>query len=276
MPIFHVGGLMILIRSLREGSEVVLERRFDPARTASMLREVALASVVPTMLGRILEADRGLFRGLRAVLVGGAGASQSLLDRAFTAGLPVLSTYGMTETASQVATAPLGEPPRRRVVALPGAELRVADGEVEVRGPMVSPGYINGPDRPAQQWLATGDLGTLDGDELSIIGRKYDRIITGGENVDPLEVELALEEVPGVLEALVVGLPDEEWGQIVAAVVAGPAAAESERLEDALRDRLAGYKIPRRWLTLPGIPRTSIGKPDRLSARRLFEEIHDA
>lgn len=275
LPVFHVGGLMILIRSLREGSEVILERRFDPDRAARLLREVSLASFVPTMVQRVLDVDQGPYRALRAVLVGGAAASQSLLDRAFTAGLPVLSTYGMTETGSQVATARLGEPPRRRVVPLAGAEIRIDDGEVQVRGPMVSPGYIGTSDRPEGAWLATGDLGVLEGDELRIIGRKHDRIITGGENVDPLEVEMALTEAPGVIEALVVGLPDDEWGHVVAAAVSGPAAADHRSLEAHLRQRLAGYKIPRRWLALPGIPRTSIGKPDRRAARALFEGDDD-
>lgn len=272
MPVFHVGGFMILLRSARAGSEVVLERRFDAARAAALLHEVSLASVVPTMLQHILEADPGPYRGLRALLVGGAGAPQSLLDRALTAGLPALSTYGMTETASQVATAPLGEPPRRRVMPIPGAELRITDDEIEVRGPMVSPGYVGQENRAADSWLPTGDLGEFDGEGLVVIGRKYDRIITGGENVDPLEIEIALADVPGVTEALVVGIPDPEWGQTVAALVAGPAAESTDAIEAALRIRLAGYKIPRRWLALPGVPRTSIGKPDRQAARALLQE----
>ncbi len=276
MPVFHVGGLMILIRSVRQGSEVALERRFDPRRVAALLHHVTLASVVPTMLQRILDVDPGPYAGLRAVLVGGAGAPQSLLDRAFTAGLPVLSTYGMTETAAQVATAPLGEPPRRLVMPVPGAEIRVSSGEIEVRGPMVSPGYIDAPDRAPNEWLATGDLGLLEDGRLSIIGRKHDRIITGGENVDPLEVETALVELPGITEALVVGLDDAEWGQVVAAVVAGPAAGSPAAIEHALRSRIAGYKVPQRWLAAPGIPRTSIGKPDRQAARSLLEEHGDA
>ena len=274
MPLFHVGGLMILIRSAREGSEVVLERRFDPVRTGRLLKEVTVASLVPTMLARVLDADEGPYRGLRGVLVGGAGASQSLLDRAFTAGLPVMSTYGMTESCSQIATAPLGEPPRRRVRPLPGAEVRVVtSGEIEIRGRMVSTAHIDGDERDPAGWLPTGDLGVWDDGELEVIGRKSDRIITGGENVDPLEVEIALEEVDGVVEALVVGVQDDEWGEAVAAVVAGPAADDVSVLERALRERLAGYKVPRRWLQLPGIPRTSIGKPDRQTARLMFDEV---
>lgn len=221
------------------------------------------------MLPPILSAGFAGSRGLRGVLVGGGPTSERVLIDAAGAGIPVLSTYGMTETASQIAAAPLGDGPRRRVVALPGAEIRIsADGEIEVRGAMVAPGYVGGPWREPHRWFATGDLGTLDEQGyLRVHGRRSDLIITGGENVMPAEVEAAIRAVDDVAEVAVVGTPSDEWGEAIVAVIA---TARSVRdIEDRVRATLAGFKVPKRWVVVDALPRTPLGKVDRTAVRRL-------
>ncbi len=272
LPLFHVGGFSIIVRSMLVGSEVVLRRSFEPAQVAHDLHRVTLASLVGAMLPRILAADPGPYAGLRAVLVGGGPTAQSTLDEAVAAGLPVLSTYGMTETASQIATAALGDGARRRARALQGAEIRIgSSGEIEVRGPMVSRRYVGEPPRGADEWFRTGDLGTIDADGyLRVTGRRDDLIISGGENIVPSEVEEALERVEGVHAAAVFGVPHPDWGQqVVAAVVADiPRSA----IETEVRGHLAGYKLPKGWLEVEELPRNQLGKVDRRALKLMLEE----
>jgi len=272
LPLFHVGGAAIVFRSLWCRSEMVLHERFDAPSVAADLGRCTIASLVPTTLAAVLDAHAGPYAGMKALLVGGGPAPQHLLDRAAAAGLPVLSTYGMTETASQIATARLSDVAMRRVVPIPGAQLRLSpDGEVLVRGPMVATRFLGRPVRSVDQWFATGDLGQIDAQgRLQVTGRLSDVIISGGENVMAGEVERALRSVPGVDDAIVVGVTDARWGEVVAAAVSGEADLAS--VEAALRDRLAGYKVPRRWMAVSEIPLTSIGKPAKQAVRAMFEE----
>ncbi len=268
MPVCHVGGFSILTRSAREATTVLLEPRFDPARVLDLLAaEATLASVVPTMLARLLDLGVPDRLRVRGILVGGAAAPPGLLARAVDAGLPALATYGMTETCSQVATTLPGADPTGPLAPLPGVELRIVGGRIEVRGPMVSPGYVGEP--PTGGWLRTGDLGKLTPEGgLRVLGRADDVIITGGENVHPAVVEEALARLDGVGEVVVVGVPDPEWGERVAAAYTGP--ADVETVEKAARSVLAGFEIPRVWLRLAAVPLTPAGKPDRLAVRRLL------
>ncbi len=270
LPLFHVGGMSIVLRSLWCRSELVLHERFQADAVAATLREVTLGSLVAASLRTVLEADPGPYDGLRALLVGGGSTPQPLVDRAVRAGLPVLSTYGMTEAGSQIATA--AEVGARQVMPIPGAEVDIApDGEILVRGPMVAERWIDGHRRAPDEWLATGDVGEWLGDgAFRVLGRKDDLIITGGENVMPDEVEAVLRSVPGVRDVLVLGVDDPAWGQRVAALLVGD--AEPAAVAQAARSGLAGFKIPTRWLTVDDLPRTSIGKPSRRLAAALFEE----
>lgn len=266
MPLHHVGGISILVRSAYAGGAVLFHERFDPvAFAAALRREATIVSVVPTMLHRVLEADSGPYAGLRAVLVGGGPIPDGLLERAAEAGLPVLPTYGMTETFGQVATLRPGSEPARRAHPLPGAEIRIEeDGRIAVRGPQVSPGYLGEPDR-GDDWLVTNDLGIVDEDgAVIVLGRADTLIVTGGENVDPAQVEKRLTEHPEVEEAVVVALPDEEWGQVVACLYSGGAAPDE--LRGWLAQRLPAYMVPKLWQAVDGIPKTSLGKPDREAA----------
>ena len=288
LPFHHVGGLSIPIRGAIYGTAVELHAGFDAAAVNAALRadEVTLVSLVPTMLRRMLDADGEPFGGsVRAALVGGGPVPPALLERAAARGLPVVQTYGLTETASQVTTLSPREGLSRLGSAgrpLLSAEVRVdapagEPGEILVRGPTVTPGYFRDAGATAAAirdgWLHTADLGVLDGDGyLTVLDRRDDVIVTGGENVYPGEVEAALLAAPGVEAAAVVGLPDEEWGQRVAAAVVCAGPVDRERLGPFLRGRLAGYKHPAVIERVEAIPATASGKVRRRLVRELLAE----
>jgi len=269
MPLFHVGGLAILLRSLWNGTTAVVHERFDPQRVNRAIDEqgITIISVVSTMLQRMLDerGSRPYPPSLRCVLLGGGPAPLPLLHAALDRGLPVFQTYGLTEAASQVTTLRL-EDIRRKVGSagqpLTGMQLRIdPDGEILIDGPAVSPGYLHQPSRTG--WLRTGDLGYVDDEGfLYVLDRRDDLIVSGGENVYPAEVEAALRAHPAVEDVGVRGLPDPEWGQIVAAaVVLRPEFSPSaDDLTTFCRRHLAGYKIPRRIVFVDHLPSNAAGK----------------
>lgn len=272
MPMHHVGGLAILYRSAYVGARVRWMPRAGTAEVVAGLRSgVTIASLVPTVLRRVLDGDTGPFPGLRAVLVGGGPIPPGLIEQAHARGIPALPTYGMTETCAQVATLRPGSPPRGAAHPLPGIEVRIADdGRIQVRGPQVSPGYAGEDDRAPREWFTTSDLGRLEPDgALRVLGRADDVILTGGENVTPGEVEAVLVQHPAVRAAAVIGLPDPEWGQRVVAAYEGDRVEPAELLE-WLRPRLAPHQVPRRLLRLDAIPLSGGGKPDRERLRALL------
>jgi o-succinylbenzoate---CoA ligase len=257
MPLFHVGGLSTLTRSVLAGSAAIVHERFDAGAVRDSLEsgEATVVSLVATMLRRLRAAGLSKAPGLRAALVGGGPVPRDLLDWGAELGLPLLQTYGMTETCSQIATAAAGSSAAR---PLPGVEVRIGDGgEILVRGPMVSVGAL-----AADGWLHTGDRGRLDAHGfLHVDGRIKDTIVTGGENVAAAEVEEALVAHPAVADAAVVGLPHPEWGEAVTAfVVLEDDAVEDDDLVAWCRDRLAGYKVPRAMVRVDELPRTASGK----------------
>jgi len=251
LPLAHVGGLSILVRSAIYATKVVLHERFEAEAAADEIAtRSTLVSVVPTTLARLLDAGLRHPPRLRAALVGGAPIAATLIERAAAAGVPTVSTYGLTEACSQVTT---GGPPLfcTRVRIGPGREILVAS-------PTVAPGALS-----ADGWLHTGDEGSLDAEgNLTVTGRAGDTIITGGENVAPAEVEAVLESHPAVAEAAVHGAPDAEWGQRVAATVVlrGGHTATADELRGYCRVRLAGYKVPRVFKFAHELPRTVSGK----------------
>ena len=269
MPLHHVAGLSIIVRSLYAGGSVRLQSGFDPTAFLDAINgDVSMVSVVPTMLHRILEVDSPGGADLRAVLVGGGPIPGGLLERAAELGLPVLPTYGMTETFGQLATLRPGSELVRAVDPLPGVDIRIeSDGRIAVKGDQVSPGYVGEPDRP-DPWFVTDDLGEIVAGRLRVLGRADSVIVTGGENVAPERVEAELLEHDLVFEAMVVGMPDEEWGERLCCVVVSQ--ADSEGLGLWLRERLPGHMVPKEWRHVARIPRTGLGKPDRTWARALF------
>lgn len=267
MPLHHVGGVSILVRQAFTGGSVTMLPGFEASLVAEAMRgTVTMVSVVPTMLSRLL--DHGPFSGLRAVIVGGGAVPPGLLERAATAGLPVLPSYGMTETFGQVATLRPDAPLAYRAHPMPGVDIRIEpDGRIAVKSPQVSPGYVDEPDR-TDPWFVTNDLGEIDADgAVRVLGRADTVIVTGGENVSPERVESVVRQHPAVEEALVVGVPDPEWGQeLVCLHVGGP-----DDLAEWVAQRLPGFMVPKRWISVDSLPRTSLGKPDREEAARLAE-----
>ncbi len=291
LPLAHIGGLCALARSLFNRRAVIL---FAPERSllAELDRFVAVAdherativSLVPTILARLLAAPSAWRppSSLRAVLLGGAAIPRALVRRARDAGIPVLPTYGMTETCAQIATAryssrlaPVGPghdlfpsgPP------LAGTELRLVDGIAEVRSTSLFSGYCGEPRAQLRNgWYRTNDRAFLDENgELIVTGRASDLIITGGENVDPLEVEVALESVPGIVRAFVFGTPDATFGAIVTALVVSDERAPrtARELATLLAERLASFKLPRLIEQVTELPLTPAGKLDRRAAKSL-------
>jgi O-succinylbenzoic acid--CoA ligase len=298
LPLYHVGGMTIPFRALLAGASVVeYDPRggFDPARLIRLLeaQQVTMISLVPTMLARLLDAGFQGTAALRAILLGGAAAPLNLLERAFACGLPVAPTYGLTEACSQVATLPPAAAPFKLGSVgqpLPGTTVHIQredgsmaatdePGEIVVHGPTVFAGYLNAPDDRALRngALFTGDLGYLDADgDLFVVQRRTDLIVTGGENVYPAEVEAVLRGHAAVADVCVVGLPDAEWGQQVAAVIvpnSGSPTNETE-LQNWCRARIASYKIPRRFRMVDALPMTASGKVIRREVVSMFDKAH--
>lgn len=282
MPLFHVGGLTILFRSLIHGSTVVLSPRFDPTTVAHLIDDwhITLISWVPTMLHRMLELDYAPPQHLRLILLGGAPASSDLLHRARERGYRVVPTYGMTETSSQIVTlqndladkktGASGHPNLPTMIRI-GRSDRVEPaftrGEILVKGPTVAKGYYRNPEATqktfVEDWLHTGDVGYLDDEGyLHVVDRLKDLIISGGENVYPTEVESHLLAFPGILDAAVFGRPDPDWGErVAAALVFDPGhPIQRDAVEKFLSKRLASYKMPSIYFALPEIPRNASGK----------------
>jgi O-succinylbenzoic acid--CoA ligase len=256
LPLFHIGGLSILWRQAESGGPVMLHERFEPSAVADAMSGAELASLVPVMLKKVLGVDQRTWSGMRAVLIGGAGVDFATLDSARERGIPAVPTYGMTETCSQVATpAPHEELDGSVGAALAASEIRTVVGEtvvtgtvgrIQVRGPMVSPGYVGEPRRDPSEWLVTGDLGVLRSDgRLTVRGRADRIIVTGGENVDPEAVEHLLLTNPAIGAARVFGRPDEEWGmRVVAEIVTN---APVEELAAWAAKRMPATMRPREW-----------------------------
>ena len=258
LPLHHVGGLAVLFRCAFGATTVELEPEFDPKRIAGRLASGAVTqvSMVPNMLARVLE-HRQQFPGLRTILLGGAKASPELLERARGMGLPVAVSWGMSEAASQVATTSPGQI-APSAAPLPFTVVEEEAGRLLVRGPT------------AAGTIVTSDRGSIDATgRVTVTGRVDEVIISGGENIDPVEVASVLAEHPAVDRAYVVGLPDERYGQRPAAALvpsgeARPSAAELRRF---VGTRIARFKAPDRLLWIQEAPTSAMGKV-RMSALR--------
>ena len=260
LPLSHVGGLSIVVRSAIYATTAIVHERFEAEAVAAALatQRVTLVSLVPTMLARLLGVGARPAPALRCALLGGAPLSVQLAHAAMQAGFPLAQTYGLTEACSQVTTSEIGEPSTTGR-PLDGTVVEIApDGEILVAGPSVAPGAV-----ASDGFLHTGDLGRLDArGRLIVTGRKAELVISGGENVAPAEVEAVLESHPDVAEAAVHGRPDPEWGEAVVATVVPVQGRRvcAEQLRAHCRDRLAGFKVPRAIELAPSLPRTASGK----------------
>ena len=266
LPVTHVAGLAVLVRSLVGGTEPVLAERADAGTVADS--GCAHVSLVPTQLQRLLLQGGAHgptpLAGFSSVLLGGAAAPSGLLEAGRDAGVPVVTTYGMTETCGGCVY---------DGVPLDGVRAEVRDdGRIWITGPVLFSGYLGGPRAPADGWFRTGDLGKLDAEgRLTVRGRADDVITTGGHKVVPGEVAAALQSCPGVREAVVAGQPDPEWGERVVAVVvpADPADPPTlELLRRHVRERLPRYAIPSRVVMVDAVPMLPSGKYDIVRLRQ--------
>jgi O-succinylbenzoic acid--CoA ligase len=269
LPLSHISGLSIAMRSVIYGTTAVLQDGFEVDRVAASLQEdgVTVLSLVTTTLTRLLEAGADL-SGPRAILVGGGPVPEEPLEEAIGRGATVVQTYGLTEACSQVTTLAPADAQRKLGSAgrpLLTTHLRIQDGEILVQGPTVAPGCAD-----ADGWLHTGDLGRIDEEGfLYVEDRIDDLIVSGGENVVPAEVEKVLMRHPEVADAAVIGREDPEWQQAVTAVVV--LESGSEATPDDLRRHCAGaladFKVPKRVELAAALPRTPSGKLMRRALR---------
>lgn len=276
LPLYHIGGQSILWRCARAGAGVLLHEGFVAENVGRDLSTwpITHISLVPAMLARLLDLGIAPPASLRAVLIGGAALSSPLYDRATTAGWPLYVSYGMSETAAQVATfSPDDGPWHEGLVGhpMPGHEVRIGDdGRIRIRGPQVMAGYLDGSSSglDTDGWLTTGDLGRLDdAGRLTVLGRADDMLISGGRNVHPQEIESCLAGCPGVVDVAVTGLPDPVWGDLVVALVVGP--IDRDALLAHARQHLPAAALPRRIRHLERLPRNAAGKLERAALRQL-------
>jgi o-succinylbenzoate---CoA ligase len=263
LPATHVAGLQVLVRSLVSGTDPALADRADAQVVA--VSGCAHVSLVPTQLSRLLDVDISPLAGFRSVLLGGAAAPAGLLDAARAARVPVVTTYGMTETCGGCVY---------DGIPLDGVRIRIGDEDerIWIAGQVLFSGYRRGPRAPGDGWFRTGDLGRVDAaGGLVVRGRADDVITTGGHKVVPGEVAAALQACPGVRDAAVLGQPDREWGERVVAVVAPADPADPPALELLrmhVRERLPRYAAPSRVVMVDAIPMLPSGKHDLARLRR--------
>lgn len=255
LPLSHIGGLSILLRCLIARKTVILQGRFDPQSTAELMQaqRATHISLVPTMLGRLVELGHQAPTRLRVALIGGAAIGDELATRARAAGYPLRLTYGMTETGSQVVTD--GTP-------VDGAQLRVRQGRLEIAGPMLMDGYLPGGSGIVDGWFRSADRATIaDDGQVFIEGRDDATIISGGENIDPREIEAALLQLPSVHEVYALGIPDPQWGQVLVALVVtkGPTPCLEEL-------PLRGHRRPKMLIPVQALPQLENGKIDHQQA----------
>ena len=298
-PPYHIAAMANVLSAVYSGRRMYFLEAFTAGGwlAAARSERVTHAMVVPTALARItaaLEAGEDPPGTLESLAYGGAPAARGLVQRALARFAPTtgfVNAYGLTETSSTItvltpedhrAAAQSGDPDVRHRLdsvgrPVPGIQLRLSDsdggvGEIVVRGPQISGEYRSGTSRiDAEGWFHTGDLGWIDAaGYVFITGRADDMIIRGGENISPREVEEVLMEHPAVRDAAVVGVPDEEWGQRVAAAVVLDAPAAPDELVAWSRARLPGFKTPEKVTTVPELPRNDLGKLQRSQVRSMF------
>lgn len=286
LPLYHIGGMAILYRCAEAGATVLLHEGFDPQRVLADLEKyrVTHLSLVPAMLARLLEAGREAPppATLKFVLVGGGPLSAMLAQRARRAGWPLCISYGMSETGSQLATLssmPEGWQPGQVGSPLPGFEVEILDeagrptagtGRIRVRGAAVMAGYANPLGQPGlgldRGWFLSGDLGSLDAQgRLTVLGRHDDMLVSGGVNIHPQAVEETLKRCPGVEDAALTAVADEIWGDLLVAVVVGD--CEEKALAGWCREQLPSALRPRRFASVPDLPRNTLGKLERRALR---------
>ncbi len=296
LPLFHISGYSILTRSQVYGMTVVLHDSFNVEKVIQDIKQhkITLMSVVPTVLNRIVKGLKGeqVPSHFRCALLGGGPASMTLLESCAKSGIPVFQSYGMTETSSQIVTLSpedclekIGSagkplfPAELKIIDADGIEQRPrGEGEIIVKGPNVTKGYLFREKATAEKikngWLHTGDIGYVDEEGfLYVLDRRADLIISGGENIYPAEIEGILLSHREVADAGVIGVKDENWGQVPAAfiVVEKGSKLKSEELITFCQQKLAKFKVPKKIIFIDRLPRNAAKKLLRRNLREQFE-----
>ena len=300
LPIFHVHGLFVAIHgALLNGSKMIWFARFDPKAVVARLPEATVFMGVPTLYVRML-GEAALTRAQCAHMRLFVSGSAPLLIETFDAwrertGHTILERYGMSETVMLTSNPYRPESARRGGTVglpLPGVQLRVRDdkgqpvptgeiGGIQVKGPNVFKGYWRMPEKTADEftddlWFKTGDVGRFDADGyVTIVGRSKDLVITGGYNVYPAEVEALINELPGVAESAVVGVPHPDFGEgVIAVVVPQPGAAlDGAAIVASMKGRIANYKVPKQVFVVPELPRNQMGKVQKNLLREQHQRL---
>ncbi len=290
LPLFHVHGLFVALHcALLAGTPMLFLPKFDLSQVLRLLPQATVLMGVPTFYTRLLGEktfDAALCRNMRLFISGSAPlAEQTFAAFERRTGFRILERYGMSETLMNTSNPLTGERVAGTVgFPLAGVEVRVADesgaplpngevGDIHVRGANVFQGYWRRPEKTREElradgFFVTGDLGTLDAEgRLTIVGRAKDVIISGGYNVYPKEVETALAEIPGVADCAVVGVPHQDFGEAVIAVVVADDSVTQARVDAFLRPKLARYKQPKRVVRVAELPRNAMGKVNKNALR---------
>lgn len=299
LPLNHIGGIAIILRSLLYGSAIFRMNSFHQDMISTFLTENKLfqaASLVPTMLKRLLEIPGfHVHNDFKAILLGGGPIDSDLLQKAIDKGVPLVPSYGMTETCAQIAANPIMKPsgtygPLRSVGKLfPPNQIQIRNedgkpmsfnnsGNIWLKGPQIFDGYLdetlNNLAFDDNGWFNTGDFGYFNANnQLFIESRRSDLIVTGGENVSPYEVELELKKIDFIADAVVFGMPDQEWGQKVVAVVVAKRKQDINRdkILKTLEKSITTFKIPKEIKQVDCLPRTNNGKIQRSELLKFFE-----
>ncbi|TDP00479.1 malonate--CoA ligase [Marinomonas balearica] len=298
LPIFHIHGLFVAVNvALKSGAKLLLEPSFNLDRVIEKLPEVTTLMGVPTFYTRLLgdeRFNRDLTKQMRLFVSGSAPLlSETHVQFEQRTGHRILERYGMTETNMNTSNPYHGERRAGTVgLPLPNVELKITDpvtgetlptgeiGQIEVRGSNVFKGYWNMPEKTAEElrsngYFITGDLGMIDGDGyVSIVGRNKDLIISGGYNIYPKEIELILDEQLGVVESAVIGVPHPDFGEtVVGVLVANAESVDLEKIQLAVKEKLARFKHPRKLVIIDELPRNTMGKVQKNILREEYKSL---
>ncbi|MGK0576575.1 o-succinylbenzoate--CoA ligase [Macrococcus capreoli] len=281
LPLFHISGLSILLRAVIEGCTVVLHNKFDAQKIINDIQEknITHLSLVPQTLERLLNNGLNAQYTLEGILIGGAKLDERLLSKARAIGLPIYTSFGMTETCSQMITATPDD-----IAQYPKSVGRITNdiqifnahegiGEIGVRGANVMTGYLY-PDNVndeafVDEFFLTGDIGYIDNDYLYILDRRKDLIISGGENIYPSEIEQVILNHTAVQAACVIGLQDKAWGSVPICLYEADMDM-NEQIEAVLMQHIAKYKHPKRNVRVSALKRTANGKISRHQCKEMF------
>ena len=299
LPIFHVHGLFVALHCVfLTGTSMIFQPRFDIDALLTALPMSTVLMGVPTFYTRLVGDERftrETCRSMRLFISGSAPLTEQTFE-AFEerTGMKILERYGMSETLMNTSNPLDGERVAGTVgFPLPGVEARITDeagtplgtnevGGIEVRGPNVFSGYWRMPEKTAEEfradgWFKTGDMGIVDETgRYSIVGREKDLVISGGFNVYPKEIERLIDEMPGVIESAVIGVPHSDFGEaVVAVVVPSDGAVEQAAVDDYLKDQVARYKQPKRVISIDALPRNTMGKVQKNQLRDTYAGLFD-